>query len=137
MRAMARTADSRQALVEIKAVDALYPLYGAVTLDPPLPLASALAQRDGAFGAAVDATLLARLDLKPGARITVGSATFEITATIQTEPDKLATGSTFGPARHRQRGGAARDRAAACPAAWCAGRIACACRTAATPQPAR
>ena len=94
---MARTTDSRQALVEIKAVDALYPLYGAVTLDPPLPLASALAQRDGAFGAAVDATLLARLELKPGARITVGSATFEITATIQNEPDKLATGLTFGP----------------------------------------
>ncbi len=97
LRAMARTTDSRQALVEIKAVDALYPLYGAVTLDPPLPLATALAQRDGAFGAAVDATLLARLELKPGARITVGSATFEITATIQNEPDKLATGLTFGP----------------------------------------
>ena len=97
LRAMARTTDSRQALVEIKAVDALYPLYGAVTLDPPLPLASALAQHDGAFGAAVDATLLARLELKPGARITVGSATFEITATIQNEPDKLATGLTFGP----------------------------------------
>jgi putative ABC transport system permease protein len=97
LRAMARTADSRQALVEIKAVDALYPLYGSVALDPPLPLASALAQRDGAFGAAVDATLLARLELNPGARITVGSATFEITATIQNEPDKLATGLTFGP----------------------------------------
>jgi putative ABC transport system permease protein len=96
LRAMARTADSRQALVEVKAVDALYPLYGSVALDPPLPLASALAQRDGAFGAAVDATLLARLELKPGARITIGSATFEITATIQNEPDKLATGLTFG-----------------------------------------
>ena len=39
--------------------------------------------------------------------------------------------------RHRQRGGAAGDRAAGARAAWCAGRIACACRTAATPPPAR
>ena len=64
MRAMARTADGRTALVEIKAVDVAYPLYGAVALDPPMPLAAALAQRDGAFGAVVDPALLARLDLQ-------------------------------------------------------------------------
>ena len=75
MRAMARTADGQAALVEVKAVDAAYPLFGAVALDPPRPLADALAQRDGAFGAAADPTLLARLDLKPGARVTIGSAT--------------------------------------------------------------
>src|SRR5882672_6158950 len=49
MRAMARTADARTALVEIKAVDGAYPLTGAVVLDPAQPLAAALAQRDGAF----------------------------------------------------------------------------------------
>ncbi len=38
MRAMARTQDGRTALVEMKAVDAAYPLYGAVTLNPPQPL---------------------------------------------------------------------------------------------------
>ena len=57
----------------------------------------ALAQRDGAFGAAVDPRLLARLDLKPGARLTIGDATIEITAAIRTEPDKLAAGIGFGP----------------------------------------
>ena len=51
-----------------------------VTLDPDMPLADALEPRDGAFGAAVDSTLLARLDLKPGARLTIGGATIEITA---------------------------------------------------------
>src|SRR6202140_2145965 len=36
MRAMARTADGdERALVELKAVDDAYPLFGAVTLDPP------------------------------------------------------------------------------------------------------
>jgi len=97
LRAMARTGDGRQALVELKAVDGAYPLYGAVTLDPVMPLARALAPRDGAFGAAVDATLLARLDLKPGSRLTVGNATIEVAAVIQNEPDKLASGLAFGP----------------------------------------
>src|SRR5690349_20300739 len=97
LRAMARTGDGRQVLVEIKAVDGAYPLYGPVTLDPTIPLASALAPRDGAFGAAVDATLLARLDLKAGSRLTVGNATIEVTTVIQNEPDKLASGLAFGP----------------------------------------
>jgi putative ABC transport system permease protein len=65
MRAMARTQDGRTALVEMKAVDATYPLYGPVTLNPPQALSDALAQRDGAYGAAADSALMARLDLKP------------------------------------------------------------------------
>src|SRR5262249_4437234 len=62
-RAMARAQDGRTALVEVKAVDAAYPLHGTVALDPQQPLTTALAQRDGAFGAAADPALLARLDL--------------------------------------------------------------------------
>ena len=97
MRAMARTQDGRTALVEMKAVDAAYPLYGTVTLNPSQPLSDALAQRDGAYGAAADPALLARLDLKPGARITVGAAPIEIRAVLTSEPDKLAGGIGFGP----------------------------------------
>jgi putative ABC transport system permease protein len=41
MRAMARAADGRTALIEIKALDAAYPLFGQVLLDPPLPLPDA------------------------------------------------------------------------------------------------
>ena len=70
MRAMARSCeDARRAnapLVEIKAVDGAYPLFGAARLDPAMPLADALAERDGVYGAAAEALLLARLDLKPG-----------------------------------------------------------------------
>jgi putative ABC transport system permease protein len=97
MRAMARASDGRRALVELKAVDAAYPLYGAVALNPDVALARAIAPRDGAYGAAVDPTLLARLDLAPGARFNIGSATIEVTAVIKTEPDKLASGLAFGP----------------------------------------
>jgi putative ABC transport system permease protein len=97
MRAMATATGGQRALVELKAVDGLYPLYGKVTLDPDMPLDRALAQRDGAFGAAVDSTLLARLNLKPGARLTIGTATIEVAAVIRSEPDKLASGIGFGP----------------------------------------
>ena len=97
MRAMARPPTGDSALVEIKAVDAAYPLYGTVALDPDMPLADALAPRGGAFGAAVDPALLARLDLEPGARITIGGATIELTAALKSEPDKLAGGIGFGP----------------------------------------
>src|SRR5207244_4845573 len=72
MRAMARTQDGRTALVEVKAVDAAYPLYGSMALDPQQPLAQALAQREGASGAAADPALLARRDLTPGTRTTPG-----------------------------------------------------------------
>ncbi len=97
MRAMARTADERNALVEIKAVDKTYPLFGTVVLEPNIPLDQAIAERGGVFGAAVDVALLTRLDLKVGDRITVGSAPIEIRAVLRSEPDKLAGGIGFGP----------------------------------------
>ena len=69
LRAMARTADGRLALVELKAVDGAYPMLGELTLQPQMPVNELLAERDGAFGAAADSTLLARLDLKLGDRV--------------------------------------------------------------------
>jgi putative ABC transport system permease protein len=97
MRAMARAPDGRTALVEVKAVDAAYPLYGTVVLTPPAPLADVLGRRDGAFGAAADSALLARLDLKLPARIALGATTIEIRAALDSEPDKLVGGIGFGP----------------------------------------
>ena len=97
MRAMARSAAGENALVEIKAVDSAYPLFGAVALEPAGNLADALAQRDGAYGAAADPALLARLNLERGARITVGGAAIELRAILAAEPDKLAGGIGFGP----------------------------------------
>jgi putative ABC transport system permease protein len=97
LRAMVRTADGRSSLVELKAVDASYPLYGAVATDPSGVLADHLTRRGDAFGAIADAALLARLDLKPSARLTVGNAAIELRATLTSEPDKLAGGIGFGP----------------------------------------
>ena len=97
MRAMARSAAGENALVEIKAVDAAYPLFGNAGLEPAGDLADALAQRDGVYGAAVDPALLARLNLERGARVTVGGAAIELRAILAAEPDKLAGGIGFGP----------------------------------------
>src|SRR4051812_5485607 len=97
LRAMARTNDGRSALVELKAVDAAYPLYGTAALEPDGPLAAALAARNEVFGAAADPALLTRLDLPVGARISVGAAMIEIRAALKSEPDKLAGGIGFGP----------------------------------------
>jgi putative ABC transport system permease protein len=97
LRAMARTGDGRSTLVEIKAVDANYPLFGAVTDDPALPVSELFAQKDGAFGAAADPALLIRLDLKTGDRITLGNATIELRSALTGEPDKLAGGIGLGP----------------------------------------
>src|SRR4029079_868494 len=97
MRAMVRAADGQTALVELKAVDRAYPLYGEVALDPASSLADTLAERNGVFGAAVDPVLLARLNLERGARVTLGSATIDLRAVLKSEPDKLAVGIGFGP----------------------------------------
>jgi putative ABC transport system permease protein len=97
LRGMVRTGDGRLALVELKAVDSGYPMLGELTLDPKMPMGDLLAERDGAFGAAADSTLLARLDLKIGDRVSIGSATFQIRSVVGTEPDKLAGGVGFGP----------------------------------------
>src|SRR5438270_2936527 len=78
LRGMARASDGRLALVEIKAVDGSYPMLRELTLHPKLPVNDLLAERDGAFGAAADPTLLARLDLKIGDRVGIGNATFQI-----------------------------------------------------------
>jgi putative ABC transport system permease protein len=97
LRAMARSGDAQMTLIEVKAVDDDYPLFGTVATDPSVPLPALLAQKDGAFGAAVDPALLTRLNLKTGDRITIGNATIALRAALTGEPDKLSGGIGFGP----------------------------------------
>jgi putative ABC transport system permease protein len=97
LRGMARSSGGKLALVEMKAVDDNYPMLGQLALTPDVPLGDLLAERDGAFGAAADATLLARLDLKIGDKVGIGDATFQIRSVVDAEPDKLAGGIGLGP----------------------------------------
>jgi putative ABC transport system permease protein len=96
MRAMVQVdGNSRRSLVELKGVDAAYPLVGRLELSPSAT--EPFAFRDGAWGAAAEANLLDRLGLRVGDTVKVGDAALQIRAVIAREPDRVATALSFGP----------------------------------------
>ncbi|MGL3607479.1 ABC transporter permease [Rhizobium sp. G187] len=98
LRSMARLADgSDQSLVEIKAVDQAYPLYGRLTAEPDRPLNELLAPEGDVYGALVAPLLLERMNIKVGDDLLVGNARFRITGTIANEPDAISDGFGFAP----------------------------------------
>ncbi|MER9030014.1 ABC transporter permease [Mesorhizobium sp. M0674] len=98
MRSMARLEDgSDQALVEAKAVDDAYPLYGAIETAPQLGRKDLFGEKSGVFGAAAPDLLFDRLNVKIGDRLKVGSATFELRARLVSEPDAVSDGFGFAP----------------------------------------
>ncbi len=98
LRAMARRADGEdQVLVELKAVDGAYPLFGTFALAGGGSLQQALAVADGVHGAVVDQGLLDRLDLRLGDFVTVGATRLRLAGVVETEPDRLSEGGEFGP----------------------------------------
>ncbi len=105
-RAMGRRADGAdQTLVEIKAVDDRYPLFGELRLESGRALQTVIA--DGS-AVVVDPALLVRLDLAIGDEIELGTRRFRIGDTITSEPDRLVGGVGFGP-RVMMRAAALRD----------------------------
>ena len=95
MRAMAKGADGRRTLVEVKAVDDSYPLYGQAILQPEQSLDQAL--RQNGYGGAVESGLLARLGLSLGQSFMLGESEIPIRAIIEKEPDRVAAIFGFGP----------------------------------------
>ncbi|QQS15109.1 MAG: ABC transporter permease [Rhodospirillales bacterium] len=90
LRGMARAEapDSRPTLVQIKAVDGLYPLAGGLEIAGGGELRALLAPRDGVFGAVVEDIALRRLGIGIGGRVRVGDAVVEIRGVIAREPDR-------------------------------------------------
>ncbi|WP_246160585.1 ABC transporter permease [Aureimonas fodinaquatilis] len=98
LRSMVRpVANEGQSIAEIKAVDGAYPLYGEVRLSEDVPLAAALEERDGVYGAVAAAELFSRLGLQIGDRVRVGEAELEMRAVLDHEPDLLSDGFAFAP----------------------------------------
>ena len=95
-RSMARAGD-QAGLIDIKAVDAAYPVAGTVVLEPPQPLAQALAPVDGTPGIVADDAIVARLGLKVGDRLHIGAADVVLRGILRSEPDRLAGGIAFAP----------------------------------------
>jgi putative ABC transport system permease protein len=95
LRAMGRRPDgSDQALIELRGVDAAYPLVGTVNLSDGMSLADAVRREPGA---AVDPILLERLSLKVGDRLSIGTIEVPIRAIIEAEPDKITERFNVGP----------------------------------------
>jgi putative ABC transport system permease protein len=95
LRAMA-TANGRSTLVEIKAADDAYPLFGAMgyeqsALQPPVTSGRS------PEGVAVDPLLLGRLGLKVGDTFKIGTSVLAVHAVITNEPDRISDGIVLGP----------------------------------------
>lgn len=78
--------------IELKAVDAAYPLVGALTLS-----GGTSAQAPAADAVYVGPALRDRLGAGVGAPVRIGLATFRIAGVIADEPDRLGEGFTLGP----------------------------------------
>jgi putative ABC transport system permease protein len=98
LRSMARKPDgSEQALVEVKAVDDAYPLYGTLRSEPQAPLSDLLAKQGDTFGALAAPLLLERLGIKPGDELLLGNTKITLRGTVESEPDALSDGFGFAP----------------------------------------
>ena len=88
-----------RALVELKAVDAAYPLVGAVKLDPAMSLQGALAGDlpTRPWGLVADPLILQRLNLHVGDKAKLGNAAFRVVTALATEPDRISGPLLFAP----------------------------------------
>ncbi|WIM11710.1 FtsX-like permease family protein [Enhydrobacter sp.] len=99
-RSMARPArpGGSAALVQLKAVEPGYPLYGRVELRGSGSLSETLARRDGVWGAAVEEAALKRMNIALGDLVKVGETTLQVRAVIEREPDSgLSAFASLGP----------------------------------------
>jgi len=95
-RSMAVAGDTRE-LTQVKAVDAAYPLVGAVGLAPDMPLSRALAGTGDLPGAVMEPVLATRLGLAVGDAFRLGDQRFALMAEITREPDPSRAGFGLGP----------------------------------------
>ncbi|MBD0305342.1 MAG: FtsX-like permease family protein [Nitrospiraceae bacterium] len=92
-------------IVELKAVEEAYPLYGQLKTMPEKPLNELLmSTRDGCsssaqpcYGAIVQQSLLIKMGLSVGNPLKVGHTTFTIAGVVRQEPDRAATAFSLGP----------------------------------------
>ena len=101
MRTMARRPGAEASvLVELKAVDDRYPLFGRLETrggdGARASLTASLARAGGMWGALVDPALADRLALGEGDALAVGGIEFEVRGIIEREPDRAGSGAPFG-----------------------------------------
>jgi putative ABC transport system permease protein len=97
LRTMLVAASGERMLVELKAVDAGWPLVGQAAFAPAQPVSLALGQDHGTYGAAADGLVFDRLKLRDGDPVRIGGQTFVLRGRVAVEPDRVASPSIFGP----------------------------------------
>jgi putative ABC transport system permease protein len=97
MAVVPRGDEAERGLTQVKGVDAAYPLYGTLVLDPPMSAAEAFAGQDGLPGSVMDPVLIARLGLEVGQIFRLGTQDFVLMAAITREPDAAEGGFGLGP----------------------------------------
>ncbi len=94
LRAMGRLPDSsEQTLIELKAVDDAYPLFGELAVKNASFEVSTL----GDDKVLIEGLLGERLGVAPGDKILIGTREFAIAGVIENEPDRLGENFGFGP----------------------------------------
>ncbi|MEL7104350.1 MAG: FtsX-like permease family protein [Pseudomonadota bacterium] len=88
---------AQRGLTQVKGVDGAYPVYGAVQLEPAIPLAAALAGKNGMPGGVMDPVLVELLGLAVGDSFRLGTKDFVLMAALVREPDGAAAGFGLGP----------------------------------------
>ncbi len=96
MRSMLVAPSGERQLIELKAVDAAWPLVGLAGVLPPQPLAPALAERDGRYGLLAEQVVLDRLGLHAGDTARLGTETFRVAGALTQEPDRIGTAAMLG-----------------------------------------
>ena len=97
MAVVRRGDEAERGLTQVKAVDAAYPLLGAVVLEPEMSLAEALDGEDGVPGAVMEPILAERLGMAIGDEFNLGTQPFVLTALLMREPDNAGGGFGLGP----------------------------------------
>ena len=91
LQAMARRGD-QAAPIELKAIDASYPLYGELTLEDGRSVGAPAPDTAWLSRGAAD-----RLGVTPGDAIQIGTETLDVGGIIAVEPDRLGEGFQLGP----------------------------------------
>ena len=84
-------------LTQVQGVDGPYPLVGAVTLDPAMPLSQAFAGDGTTPGAVLERVLADRLGLVAGDIFRLGEQPFILSAILERYPDSGAGSFGLGP----------------------------------------
>jgi putative ABC transport system permease protein len=90
-------------IIELKAVEPEYPLYGSLRFEPSGDLPDLLRRQTqqcperACFGVVVQESLLIRMGLSVGDRLKIGQGQFVITGVVRAEPDRMANAFSLGP----------------------------------------